>query len=141
MQAAFHAYKSLCSLHCRLGVKGTWMSQRVNDEFMAEAIEETRSGSSSRRHGEDTLPYIHRVGAPPKQTLFQEIKHSVIETFFPDKPFGKFKGQTGSRKFVLGLRAIFPIFDWGRDYNFKKFRGDFIAGLTIASLCIPQVGS
>ena len=108
---------------------------------MAQDIGETRSEPSSRRHGRDTLPYIHRVGAPPKQTLFQEIKHSVIETFFPDKPFGKFKDQTGSRKFVLGLQAIFPILEWGRDYDLKKFRADFIAGLTIASLCIPQVSS
>ncbi|XP_027338089.1 high affinity sulfate transporter 2 [Abrus precatorius] len=113
------------------------MSQRVSDEVVAKAMGETRSGPSSRRHG-DTLPHIHKVGAPPKQTLFQEIKHSVIETFFSDNPFEKFKDQTKSRKFVLGLQSVFPIFDWGRGYDLKKFRGDLVAGLTIASLCIPQ---
>ncbi|KAG4945387.1 high affinity sulfate transporter 2-like [Glycine soja] len=115
------------------------MSQRVSDEAVTKAMgeNEIKSGSSSRRHG-DTLPHIHKVGAPPKQTLFQEIKHSVVETFFPDKPLEQFKGQTGSRKFHLGLQSLFPIFEWGRDYNLKKFRGDFISGLTIASLCIPQ---
>ncbi|RYR35668.1 hypothetical protein Ahy_A10g050797 [Arachis hypogaea] len=120
------------------------MSQRVSDDAMAEVIAETRSDSSSRRHGggDDDfvtdLPYMHRVGTPPKQPLFQEIKHSLMETFFADKPFHKFKDQSGSRKFVLALQSLFPILEWGRDYNLKKFRGDFVSGLTIASLCIPQ---
>ncbi|XP_061363255.1 high affinity sulfate transporter 2-like [Gastrolobium bilobum] len=114
------------------------MSQRVSDEVVAKAMGEIRSGSSSLRHGDHTLPHIHKVGAPPKQTLFQEIKHSVTETFFSDNPLRKFKDQTGSRKFVLGLQSIFPILDWGRSYDLKKFRGDLISGLTIASLCIPQ---
>jgi len=111
------------------------MSQRVSDEAMGEII---RSGASSRRHG-DSLPQIHKVGSPPKQTLLQEIKHSVVETFFPDKPLHKFKDQTGFRLFLLCLQSLFPIFEWGKDYSLKKFRGDFISGLTIASLCIPQV--
>lgn len=116
------------------------MSQHVSDEVVAKDMGEIRSGPSSRRHG-DTLPHIHKVGTPPKQTLFQEIKHSVVDTFFPDKPFEQFKDQTGGRKFLLGLQSLFPLFEWGRDYNLKKFRGDFISGLTIASLCIPQVNS
>ncbi|XP_027357166.1 high affinity sulfate transporter 2-like [Abrus precatorius] len=103
------------------------MSQRVSDEVVANAMEELT-----------TLPHIHKVGAPPKETLFQEIKHSFVETLFPDNPFDKYKGQPGSRKFVLALQSVFPIFDWGRGYNLKKFRGDLMAGLTLASLCIPQ---
>ncbi|KAL2342118.1 hypothetical protein Fmac_010058 [Flemingia macrophylla] len=113
------------------------MSQRVNDEVVAKAMGEIRSGPSSGRHG-DTLPHGYKVGVTPKQTLFREIKHSFLETFFPDKPFDKFKNQAGSRKFILGLQYLFPIFEWGRDYNLQKFRGDFVSGLTIASLCIPQ---
>jgi len=114
------------------------MSQRVSDEAAKKAMGEITSGASSRRHG-DSLPNIHKVGSPPKQTLLQEIKHSVVETFFPDKPLHKFKGQSPFRVFLLCLQSLFPIFEWGRDYNLKKFRGDFISGLTIASLCIPQV--
>ncbi|OIV96205.1 hypothetical protein TanjilG_14882 [Lupinus angustifolius] len=113
------------------------MSQRVSDEVVAMAMGELRSVHSSGRHGE-TLPYVHKVGSPPKQSLFQEIKHSVNETFFSDNPLKEFKDQTIQRKFVLGLRAVFPIFDWARGYNLKAFRSDFISGLTIASLCIPQ---
>ncbi|XP_019419720.1 PREDICTED: high affinity sulfate transporter 2-like [Lupinus angustifolius] len=84
------------------------------------------------------LPIIHKVGVPPKQTLFQEFEHNVKEIFFSDNPLTKFKNQSGSRKFVLGLHSVFPIFDWGRGYNLTTFRYDFIAGITIASLCIPQ---
>ncbi|KAE9599071.1 hypothetical protein Lal_00044034 [Lupinus albus] len=86
----------------------------------------------------DTLPLIHKVGLPPKQTIFQEFNHNMKEIFFSDNPLSKFKNQSGSRKFVLGLQAVFPIFYWGRSYNLKTFRDDLIAGLTIASLCIPQ---
>ncbi|CAK9154211.1 unnamed protein product [Ilex paraguariensis] len=84
------------------------------------------------------LPYIHKVGVPPKQNLLKEITTTVKETFFADDPLRAFKDQPRSRKFVLGMQAIFPILEWGRSYNLAKFRGDLIAGLTIASLCIPQ---
>ncbi|VFQ78971.1 unnamed protein product [Cuscuta campestris] len=95
-----------------------------------------RSSSSCRQ--ENLPPYIHKVGAPPKENLFKEFKNRVKETMFADDPFRSFKDQTMSRKFVLGLQAVFPILDWGRSYSLAKFRGDLIAGLTIASLCIPQ---
>lgn len=83
--------------------------------------------------------YVHKVGVPPKQKLYKEIKSAVKETFFPDDPLRSFKDQTKKRKFILGIQAVFPILDWGRTYNLTKFRGDVISGLTIASLCIPQV--
>lgn len=86
-----------------------------------------------------SLPYIHKVGAPPKQPLLKEFKSTLKETFFADDPFRPFKDQSKSRKIVLGLQAMFPILEWGRHYNLSKFKGDLIAGLTIASLCIPQV--
>nr|AAK27688.1 sulfate transporter 2 [Solanum lycopersicum] len=94
-----------------------------------------RSFSSSQHN---QTPYIHKVGVPPKQGVFKEFKTTVKETFFADDPLRSFKDQPRSRKLVLGLQAIFPILDWGRSYNLRKFRGDLISGLTIASLCIPQ---
>ncbi|KAL4349510.1 hypothetical protein AHAS_Ahas10G0049200 [Arachis hypogaea] len=50
----------------------------------------------------------------------------------------KYKGKSKTRKFCLCLQSIFPILDWGRYYTIRNLRGDFIAGLTTASLCIPQ---
>ncbi|KAK3031505.1 hypothetical protein RJ639_036019 [Escallonia herrerae] len=107
---------------------------RVNAELGANDMDIT---NSSRHHSEN-LPYVHKMGVPPKQNLVKEFTTTLKETFFSDDPFKPFKDQTKSKKVVLGLQALFPILNWGRDYNLSKFRGDLIAGLTIASLCIPQ---
>ncbi|XP_021714831.1 sulfate transporter 1.2-like [Chenopodium quinoa] len=93
---------------------------------------------SSKRHSQNPDLDHHKVGVPSKQNLFKEFTYTVKETFFADDPLRHFKDQSKSRKFILGLHAVFPILDWGRGYNLKKFRGDLISGLTIASLCIPQ---
>ncbi|KAJ7968171.1 Sulfate transporter 1.1-like protein [Quillaja saponaria] len=129
-------------IYCDIeGADSLWpsMSNRISDELGTRVMEDIKSEDSlsSHRHG-DTLPYIHKVGAPPKQNLFYEIKDAVKETFFSDNPLGHFKDQTRSRKFVLGFQSLFPIFEWGKEYNLSKFKGDLISGLTIASLCIPQ---
>ncbi|XP_019174950.1 PREDICTED: sulfate transporter 1.2-like [Ipomoea nil] len=87
---------------------------------------------------DETTPYIHRVGAPPKVDPFEEFKDTVKETLFADDPLRSFKHQSGPRKFVIFMQAIFPILEWGRHYTFAKFKGDVISGFTIASLCIPQ---
>ncbi|KAL0361441.1 UNVERIFIED_CONTAM: Sulfate transporter 1.3 [Sesamum radiatum] len=83
-----------------------------------------------------TSPY--KVGVPPKQKFWKEFATSLKETFLSDDPLRPFKDQSVPRKFILGVQAVFPILEWGRNYNLSKFKGDLIAGLTIASLCIPQ---
>ncbi|KAK1402353.1 Sulfate/bicarbonate/oxalate exchanger SAT-1 and related transporters (SLC26 family) [Heracleum sosnowskyi] len=93
---------------------------------------------SSLPHGPGDSPYIHKVGVPPKPRLLKEIADTLKETFLSDDPLRPFKKQPRRRKLVLGLQTVFPILEWGRDYNLAKFKGDLIAGLTIASLCIPQ---
>ncbi|XP_047328806.1 sulfate transporter 1.2-like [Impatiens glandulifera] len=113
------------------------MADPSDQELETKEMDMT-SLSSSQRQGQSQQPYIHKVGIPPQQNLFKEFTTSVKETFFPDDPLRTFKDQSRSRKIVLGLQAIFPILEWGRDYSFSKFKRDLIAGLTIASLCIPQ---
>ncbi|GAV59285.1 Sulfate_transp domain-containing protein/STAS domain-containing protein/Sulfate_tra_GLY domain-containing protein [Cephalotus follicularis] len=108
------------------------------DEGLGTKDINIRSLSSSSHCQTQNTPYIHKVGVPPRQKLFKEFTSIVKETFFADDPLRSFKDQSKSRKFVLGIQAIFPILEWGRYYNLTKFRGDIIAGLTIASLCIPQ---
>lgn len=85
-----------------------------------------------------TLPHVHRVGIPPKQDFLTEFKSGAKETFFADDPLRQFRDQTILRKLVLVIQSFFPILDWGRHYSLQKLKGDVIAGLTIASLCIPQ---
>ncbi|ONI35866.1 hypothetical protein PRUPE_1G558300 [Prunus persica] len=123
------------------------MSKRISDDDEVGKEADIRSGPSSNRQVNPTLqqeqPYphqhqVHKVGVPAKQNLFKEFRATVKETFFSDEPLRPFKDQTKRRKILLGLEALFPILRWARDYNLTKFRGDLIAGLTIASLCIPQ---
>ena len=109
-----------------------------NDEEDETKELDIRSLSSSHRHVHNTQ-YLHKVGVPPKQNLFREFTATVKETFFADDPLRHFKDQPRYRKLILGIQAVFPILEWGRSYSWRKFRGDLIAGLTIASLCIPQV--
>ncbi|KNA07942.1 hypothetical protein SOVF_167230 [Spinacia oleracea] len=105
----------------------------------ADTKEIDMSSISSKRYNQNSdLDVHHKVGVPSKQNLFKEFTNTVKETFFADDPLRHFKDQSKSRKFILGLQAVFPILEWGRGYNLNKFRGDLISGLTIASLCIPQ---
>lgn len=108
------------------------MSRRINDE-------EIRSEAASSRRYSEKLGGVYKVGVAPKQNIFKEFGWRVKETLFADDPLKPFKNQTGFRKLVLGIQSVFPIVEWGRHYSLSKFKGDLIAGITIAGLCIPQV--
>ncbi|KAF3950578.1 hypothetical protein CMV_023692 [Castanea mollissima] len=81
---------------------------------------------------------IHKVCLPPKLTTLQKLKHRLIEIFFPDDPLYRCKNQTWFMKLIICLQFFFPIFQWGSEYNVTLLKSDVIAGLTIASLAIPQ---
>ncbi|KAL2607955.1 hypothetical protein R1flu_026528 [Riccia fluitans] len=81
---------------------------------------------------------VNNVRVPPDESLGLKVKHTVKETFFADDPLRQFKGHTGKKKWFLGLAYIFPILEWLPKYKLHKLRGDIIAGLTIASLAVPQ---
>ncbi|KAF8014030.1 hypothetical protein BT93_I1791 [Corymbia citriodora subsp. variegata] len=110
------------------------MSHRVGSDVGIQETDITNTASLQCH----SAPYIHKVGIPPKQNLLQEFTATVRETFFADDPLRQFKDQPRSRKFIIGIQSVFPILEWGRHYNLTKLKGDLIAGLTIASLCIPQ---
>ncbi|CAM0912146.1 unnamed protein product [Alopecurus aequalis] len=81
---------------------------------------------------------MYKVGYPPEKNLATQFTDTLRETFFHDNPLRQYKGQSVSTRFMMGLQFLFPILGWGRNYNFSKFKSDLIAGLTIASLCVPQ---
>lgn len=112
------------------------MGTSVSDEPDAN-VSDIRSLPSSRRHN-DNLPSVYKVGFPPRKKLMKEFAETLKETFFSDDPLRPYKDQSKTRKLVLGMQSLFPILEWGRHYTLAKFKGDLIAGLTIASLCIPQ---
>lgn len=80
----------------------------------------------------------HRVTVPPPQPFFKSLKTSFKETFFPDDPLRQFKNKSASKKLVLGLQHFLPILEWAPRYTFSFFKADLVAGITIASLAIPQ---
>ncbi|KAK4357137.1 hypothetical protein RND71_022747 [Anisodus tanguticus] len=79
-----------------------------------------------------------KVEIPPPNPFLKTLKSNVKETLFPDDPFRKFKNQPLSKKISLGLQYFVPILDWAPRYNFQFFKADVIAGITIASLAVPQ---
>ncbi|XWS53938.1 hypothetical protein CRYUN_Cryun10bG0043700 [Craigia yunnanensis] len=79
-----------------------------------------------------------RVPIPPSKPFLKSLQTSLKETFFPDDPFRQFKNQPTSRKFLLGLQYFVPILEWAPRYTFYFFKADLIAGITIASLAVPQ---
>ncbi|KAJ4750366.1 sulfate transporter 1 [Rhynchospora pubera] len=80
----------------------------------------------------------HRVPLPPERPFLDTFRANLKETFFPDDPFRQFKNERGSRKVVSALQYFLPILEWAPKYSFGLFKSDLIAGITIASLAIPQ---
>ncbi|KAF2284263.1 hypothetical protein P3X46_027625 [Hevea brasiliensis] len=80
----------------------------------------------------------HPVAIPPAKPFLKSLKSGLKETLFPDDPFRQFKNQSASRKFILGLQYFVPILEWAPRYTFAFFKADVIAGITIASLAVPQ---
>ncbi|XP_047951510.1 probable sulfate transporter 3.4 [Salvia hispanica] len=78
------------------------------------------------------------VRMPPPMSTAKKFQLRLSEIFFPDDPLHKFKDQTLSRKFVLGLQYFLPILQWAPHYTLTLLKSDIISGLTIASLAIPQ---
>ncbi|KAH9718573.1 Sulfate transporter 2.1 [Citrus sinensis] len=77
------------------------------------------------------------LNAPKPPGFWQELVNSVRETFFPHRR--KFKNEHDGFNLVFTfLHGLFPILHWCRNYKASKFRNDLMAGLTLASLCIPQ---
>ena len=93
----------------------------------------------SLHHRVEIAMEIHKVETPPKRSSLQKLKNRLKETFFPDDPLRQFKGQSIKQKWLLGFQYIFPILQWGPQYNLNLFKSDVVSGLTIASLAIPQV--
>lgn len=87
---------------------------------------------------ENHVECSHRVAIPPPQPFTKSFANNLKETFFPDDPLRQFKNQPLSKKLKLGVQYVFPIFEWGPRYSLNFFKSDLIAGITIASLAIPQ---
>ncbi|KAF3613167.1 Sulfate transporter 3.1 [Capsicum annuum] len=88
---------------------------------------------------DDQYSHHHqKVEIPPPKPFLKAFRSNVKETLFPDDPFRKFKNQPLSKKISLCFQYFVPILDWAPRYTFQLFKADVIAGITIASLAVPQ---
>ncbi|KAG8632990.1 low affinity sulfate transporter 3 isoform X1 [Manihot esculenta] len=76
------------------------------------------------------------LNSPDPPGLLHDLIGSVKEVVLPH-------GHTTARQTASGramsfLQGLFPIFSWGKGYRVSKFKNDLMAGLTLASLSIPQ---
>ncbi|KAH9290443.1 hypothetical protein KI387_034560 [Taxus chinensis] len=97
-------------------------------------------GVENGKNDDLEMVVVHKTNVPPAQgtSIMNEVGRAVKETLFPDDPFRQFKNQSRGRRCILGLQYVFPILEWAPRYSFGLFKSDFISGITIASLAIPQ---
>ncbi|KAK1301432.1 Low affinity sulfate transporter 3 [Acorus calamus] len=96
-------------------------------ENESEQVEEI--GVKEKNHSE-TVQWVLNPPEPP--TLWCEFTGSIREAALPSK-----SRPIWSHVMVF-LNGLFPILQWGRNYNLRMFKSDLMAGLTLASLSIPQ---
>ena len=80
----------------------------------------------------------HGVNFAEPRSFPTVFKSNFKETLFPDDPFGHLKNEPCSRKTLKVIEYFLPIFGWLPRYNLALFKYDLLAGITIASLAIPQ---
>lgn len=79
------------------------------------------------------------LNSPDPPSIWLELTGSIREAFFPRNKLSSSRAkQTWSRSAFSFLQGLFPILNWGRNYKASKFKSDLMAGLTLASLSIPQ---
>ncbi|GLU13147.1 hypothetical protein SLE2022_297930 [Rubroshorea leprosula] len=72
------------------------------------------------------------LNAPEPPTLWHELVGLLRKSILPDP-------TNPPSKLVLSfVKGMFPILHWSQSYKEMKFKKDLMAGLTLASLCIPQ---
>lgn len=95
---------------------------------------ESRTGSNTPP---SILPRNEVNFAHPRNFTTRFASHAK-ETFFPDDPIRQFRNVDDRFTLRKAFQYFVPIFEWLPRYNLKLFRFDVLAGITIASLAIPQ---
>jgi len=86
-----------------------------------------------------TAPEFHNKVIYENSRSFGTVfKSKCKETFFPDDPFRGLKNEPCARRTRKTIKYFIPIFEWLPKYNFGLFKYDLLAGITIATLAIPQ---
>ncbi|XP_020699282.1 sulfate transporter 3.1 isoform X2 [Dendrobium catenatum] len=80
------------------------------------------------------------VNLSSRTTFWKSLKYQLKEAFFPDDPFRQMSDHppTPLRRTWSFLSYFFPVLEWAPKYKLTLFASDLLAGITIASLAIPQ---
>ncbi|KAG5564667.1 hypothetical protein RHGRI_000750 [Rhododendron griersonianum] len=81
---------------------------------------------------------IYEVNYATPRSFGTALKSDLKETLFPDDPFHEFRNEPPSKKAKKAVQYFVPIFEWLPKYSLRFFKYDLLAGITIASLAIPQ---
>lgn len=82
---------------------------------------------------------------PEPPSILEELTRTIKESIYPRGSFAKLSSSSSSTEkarseFAFSiLKGLFPILSLGKSYNLSRFKKDVMAGLTLASLSIPQV--
>ena len=88
------------------------------------------------------------LNSPDPPTFWEQIVGVINETAIPrscrKNPNKKVSSSSSEKQSIFKtiitlLQRVFPILKLARNYKASKFKNDLMAGLTLASLCIPQV--
>uniref|UniRef100_A0ACD5VQC0 Uncharacterized protein n=1 Tax=Avena sativa TaxID=4498 RepID=A0ACD5VQC0_AVESA len=96
----------------------------------------TASGDDGRHmthHGA-----AERVNLSTRRPFTTALRAGLAETFFPDDPFRGFGALPPKARAWSALKYFVPALEWVPQYSLDKFKYDLLAGVTIASLAIPQ---
>ncbi|XP_008809316.3 low affinity sulfate transporter 3-like [Phoenix dactylifera] len=99
------------------------------------------SASESRSAAENVVEesnppeiVISVLNTPAPPPLWHELTWPIREGIFPCRK----ESSSLFRHVISVLCGLFPVLSWGKRYDGKTFRSDLMAGLTLASLGIPQ---
>ncbi|CAM0145265.1 unnamed protein product [Urochloa decumbens] len=80
----------------------------------------------------------HKVNLSARRPFVEAVRTGLAETFFPDDPFRGFGSRPPAARAWGALKYFVPALEWAPRYTLDKFKYDLLAGVTIASLAIPQ---
>ncbi|KAL1226086.1 Sulfate transporter 2.1 [Cardamine amara subsp. amara] len=111
-----------------------------NATHMIQMAMANSGSSAAAQAGQDQLDRSKwLLDYPEPPSPWHELKSQVADSFRTRaKRFKSLRKQPLPQRILSILQAVFPIFGWGRNYKLTMFKNDLMAGLTLASLCIPQ---
>lgn len=112
-----------------------------NPAHMIEMAMANSGSSAAAQAGQDQLDRSKwLLDCPEPPSPWHELKSQVRDSLRTRaKRFKSLRKQPLPKRILSILQAVFPIFGWCRNYKLTMFKNDLMAGLTLASLCIPQV--